>query len=722
MDIATLGISVDSSGVKSASGDLRVFVEVAGKVEVSVEQLGKEMGRTNRAVDQGAALWNRLKTAMGFLSTFVGVRALQQMADTWSDINARVGLAIGNMNASSAVLDRLSIVARRTYSDLNLTAESFIRNSTTLRELGKNTAQQLDYTEALNLALVVSGARAERAAQLQEALSKAMALGALRGDELNTVIMNGGRVAEVIAEQLGVGVNQLRSLGEQGKITGDVVYQALTSRLTQLRAEAEKMPATIGDAFTLMRNSLLQYIGAVDQSNKLSETLAQTLILIGDNMNIVAGIAAGAATAGFFAMAGAIRSAITATIAFTVALATNPLGLLAVAISAVVGLLVAYKDQFVSIGTVTTSGGKIMGAAWATLTGVVRAYLTYLSMVYDVAKKLFTLDWSGITKTISDGADEIKKIALETAAAWRSATTLTFEDRWSGVPTEPPAGGGGGGGGGGGSQDTQRAQKRLEQLRASLAGEDAELRLGLQRQLESIKEFEQLRLINRQEADQLRLQAANAHQDQVQELLFNQFAESWATEQELLLRKHEQQLELLQQFEDNKTITIEKAEHYRTKLMEQHAQARMLLQARSWSALAGTVDTAMGHITTALGQEGGKQFGIMKMIASATALVKGYEAVVSAWASGNATGIPGMGAVMASITAAGVAAQIVALNSTNVGGSKQMTTGAGGGGAVSAPPPPPVAQQQEGRSVNITLSGRSFELRSDSRAYRPDQR
>ena len=43
------------------------------------------------------------------------------------------------------------------------------------------------------------------------ALSKAMASGKLSGDNLNTVIETGGRVAEALANGLGVTVTELRS-------------------------------------------------------------------------------------------------------------------------------------------------------------------------------------------------------------------------------------------------------------------------------------------------------------------------------------------------------------------------------------------------------------------------------------------------------------------------------------------------------------------------------
>ncbi|MFC5385197.1 tape measure protein [Aquamicrobium segne] len=315
MDLATLGLAVDSRPVADASKDLDRIREAAARAEKQADSFGKRVedagkraaaandnaakaaGRAAKAYDGYSKAARLAAKAIGAVVGAAIGKALIDFADTWSDLNARVGLAVRDMDASGAVMDRLAAVARRTYSALDLTAESYIRNASVLRELGKSTAEQLDYTEALNLALVVSGAKGDHAARVQDALGKAMAAGKLRGEELNTVIERGGRVAEILAEELGISQNQLRKLGSEGKITGDTIYNALTKRLQQLQDEAESMPATIGDGLLLIRNALLQFIGSADQASGASETFASGLIAIADNIGRIVTYVATAVTA-----------------------------------------------------------------------------------------------------------------------------------------------------------------------------------------------------------------------------------------------------------------------------------------------------------------------------------------------------------------------------------------------------------------------------------------
>src|SRR5690554_3147147 len=91
--------------------------------------------------------------AAGLAAAF-SVRALTQYADSWSDMTSLVRVNIGAHEDAAEVMGRLADIARSTYSSLELTAQGFAQNAFTLNALGKSTKQQLDYTSALNNALV----------------------------------------------------------------------------------------------------------------------------------------------------------------------------------------------------------------------------------------------------------------------------------------------------------------------------------------------------------------------------------------------------------------------------------------------------------------------------------------------------------------------------------------------------------------------------------------
>lgn len=367
-DIAEIGFKADTGDLDKVPRKLGAMTDASKRAEDASDKLAKRIQDLGSKFDPANTKLGRLigtvKTAgIAFLAAF-GAKAYANIADGWSDISARVGLATGDIENGAEAMDRLSDMARRTYSSLSSTAEGFTGVAVSMRELGYDTNQTLDYVEAINNALVVSGAKGERAESVMTALSKAMALGKLSGINLQTVLASGGRVAEALASGMGTTVNKLRSLGAQGKITGKDIYLALTSQLEKLREEADSMPATIGDGLVLIGNSVLQLVGKFDKLTGISANVslafvkvADGLKFVADNIDKIAAVAMEGATALAIMFSpiivGAIWSMVTATIALSIAMGNR---LVTAIISAYETLyLLALYNPFIAIFTAITT-------------------------------------------------------------------------------------------------------------------------------------------------------------------------------------------------------------------------------------------------------------------------------------------------------------------------------------------------------------------------------
>lgn len=365
--------------LSAAEGKVRSFDRTAeralGGVDVAAKKTGASIkgmaasaaaandniaGAANRAalgINTMAVAARGAIAALGAIAGSLAVASLISYADAWSDMQSRVGAAIKDMDAAPAMMQRIVDIANASYSPLEQTVEIYSRNVSVLRDLGKGATEAADFTEALNHALVITATRGERAASVQNALSKAMAVGKLQADGLETVLANGGRVAEALAKQLGTNVNGLRSMAAQGKITGAVITEALIGNLETLRKEAGDMPATIGDAFTRLRTNLSAFIGQMDQSTGASQRVSAAIMLFANNIDVVARVAAVASVALMTAFAPAILAAMAAGLtalgtagvaaigAITAASAANPLGALAVGITTAVTAIYLFRDE-----------------------------------------------------------------------------------------------------------------------------------------------------------------------------------------------------------------------------------------------------------------------------------------------------------------------------------------------------------------------------------------
>lgn len=254
------------------------------------------------ALDQKTASVGR--AMVGAFAGIISVSTLKNIGainSEWVDMSSRLRRVTKDEAEFASVTERLGEVAESTWSGLNQTIESFLSMRGPLADMGYTTEEQVNFVSALNNALVVSGAKKEVAASVQMALNKAMATGVLRGENLNTVIEKGGRVAELLASNLGVTVSELRDMGAQGKITGEVMYSALAGNMQLLSDEAEKMPATVEDAMQRVDESIKGAFRDDELMAPLTDSLLELAEVLKDPAvrqglaNLAAGLA-GAAT------------------------------------------------------------------------------------------------------------------------------------------------------------------------------------------------------------------------------------------------------------------------------------------------------------------------------------------------------------------------------------------------------------------------------------------
>jgi tape measure domain-containing protein len=122
--------------------------------------------------------------------------------------------------------------------------------------------------------IIAGASTAETSATVMQ-LGQALASGRLQGDELRSVLENMPTLAEALARELGASVGELRKMGEAGKLTAGVVMPALIRAGQSLNAEFEKMPPTMGRAFSILGEAMSRFAGDLDRALGLSQGIAR---------------------------------------------------------------------------------------------------------------------------------------------------------------------------------------------------------------------------------------------------------------------------------------------------------------------------------------------------------------------------------------------------------------------------------------------------------------
>ena len=354
MDIAQLGVEVKTDGLRKASVALEGFKKDADKATGATDKFTKAQQAASPASSGFARSVSTLRNGLAGLAGALGVGAFIKISSEMTDFRARLERVTGGAEQGAAAMDRLQQMAKRTYSSFSQTAEGYLQTEGALRSLGYTTEQTMNFVETLNNALVVSGSKGDRAASVMYALQKAMAVGKLSGENLNSVLANGGRITELLAEHLGLTTNQLRDAGAQGKITGQVLYEALAGNMQKIREEAENMPATIMDGLTQIGRAFGELVDKFNQQTGAGEKVAAALLWVADNMETIAKWAAVLAVGGLVAMWPMVMAGASATIPLLAKIITqliaisiaNPFAWVAAAVAAIV----LFSDK-ISIGT-----------------------------------------------------------------------------------------------------------------------------------------------------------------------------------------------------------------------------------------------------------------------------------------------------------------------------------------------------------------------------------
>lgn len=293
-EIASLGLKVDGvAGIEQATSALGGLSQASDKAEKSTDGLAKGSTKGAKAVDQLDKSSQSASRGVGSLAAAAAsagalivasfsVNAIRAYADEWSDLQSMVGAATGDMSGAADSMTRLVDIANASYSPLAQTVEVYSRNVAVLRDLGKSSEEAADFTESLNNMLVLTATRGERATSVQNALSKAMAVGRLQADGLETVLANGGEVAAALAKELGTTVSGLRDAATQGRITGQVIADAIIKPLDDVTARAAEMPATVTDAFVRVNNNFTEFVGVIDKATGASSAFAEAVLWMAD--------------------------------------------------------------------------------------------------------------------------------------------------------------------------------------------------------------------------------------------------------------------------------------------------------------------------------------------------------------------------------------------------------------------------------------------------------
>ncbi|MEW5832141.1 MAG: tape measure protein [Campylobacterota bacterium] len=198
-------------------------------------------------------------------------------ADTWNLLEGRLRLVTDSTQQLVSVQADLFDIAQESRTSFESNADLYARIARATQDMNKSQYETLDVTEAISKSFIVSGAAAESAKAAVIQLGQGFASGVLRGEELNSVLEQAPRLAEAIADGMGVSVGQLKKLGEEGKLTAEKVYEAILTQKKAIEEEFDQMPKTVGQSLVNLQNQIGLTIHEFDQMHGVTTGIAEAI-------------------------------------------------------------------------------------------------------------------------------------------------------------------------------------------------------------------------------------------------------------------------------------------------------------------------------------------------------------------------------------------------------------------------------------------------------------
>lgn len=381
------------------------------------QQLNASIRGGNDALDD---MVGKAKNLAATIGASVGLKKLIGLSDQMTSTTARLSFLVDDGGSVDELEAKIMASAQRSRAAYLDTASAIASMGANAGAAFSSNDELIAFMEQVNKQFVIGGASAQGQAAAMLQLTQAMAAGALRGEELNSILENAPGIARAIEQYMGIAEGSIKSYAEKGAVSATVVKNALLSIADETNAKFNGMAMTWGQVWTQMGNIAL----------KVTRPLLTAINWLANNLSVIGPILLGLGAAflvfqvaahwtqiaavataayhavvnllsiGFGVLTGNTAAASAAVFTFNSALLASPITWIIMLIAVVIGLLYGVVAIINKVtGSSISATGLICGAIAVagafignTVIGLLNALIQYIWAIF-VAPFLGIVEW-----------------------------------------------------------------------------------------------------------------------------------------------------------------------------------------------------------------------------------------------------------------------------------------------------------------------------------------
>lgn len=234
------------------------------------QQLNASIRGGNDALDD---MVGKAKNLAATIGASVGLKKLIELSDQMTSTTARLSFLVDDGGSVDELEAKIMASAQRSRAAYLDTASAIASMGANAGAAFSSNDELIAFMEQVNRQFTIGGASAQGQAAAMLQLTQAMAAGALRGEELNSILENAPGIARAIEQYMGIAEGSIKQYAQEGQVTAEVVKNALFSVADETNAKFESMPMTWAQIWTNMQNRALQTLDPVlNKLNKLANS------------------------------------------------------------------------------------------------------------------------------------------------------------------------------------------------------------------------------------------------------------------------------------------------------------------------------------------------------------------------------------------------------------------------------------------------------------------
>lgn len=262
------GRAVDTAAIREAREEWAKAGTAFDAIEENIRNANNEQQKFNNSIRGGS------NSANGLLSTIkkiaiaaggiAGINKVLNISDELASTKARLNLLVDDGGSVEALEQKIMASAQRSRS-------AYFDTASAVAKLGLNAGnafngdmdQVIAFMEQVNKQFVIGGATAQEQSNAMIQLTQAMAAGALRGEELNSILDGAPGIARAIEKYMGIAEGSIKTVAQEGKVTAEVVKNAMFAMADETNAKFDSMPKTWAQIWAGMKNQALSMFAPI---------------------------------------------------------------------------------------------------------------------------------------------------------------------------------------------------------------------------------------------------------------------------------------------------------------------------------------------------------------------------------------------------------------------------------------------------------------------------